>query len=122
MTRLPWMYTLHWTYAKKEWDQTVMFGFYPISIYKDTTGQYTDVECDDDNVVEIPVPIDLLWQWFVECAEFDREECCWTPEDGWCDLTRDDLKKWVFEESTCDDTQNLYDWLCNHNYFWKRLD
>ena len=120
--RAPYIWTLHMRYRDKEWDNTTMPGYYPVSIYKDSTGEYTDEECDDDNVVEIPVPADLLWQWFVECVEFDREECCWTPDGGWDDPTHEDLINWVYKESTCDDTYMLYEWLCNHNYFWKRLD
>lgn len=100
----------------------------PVSVYKDTTGQYTDEEIDDpcdpwSNIVEIPVPQDLLWQWYMECAEFDREQC---PDDepsgGWGDITVEDMLRWVWEESTCDETYALYDWLTAHNYFWKRLD
>jgi hypothetical protein len=85
---------------------------YPISIYKDTTGQYTDDECDIDNCVDIPVPEDLLIQWFMD-------ENCWNRQVSAEIL--EDLRKWVYEESTCDETCDLYRWLCGHGYHWKRL-
>lgn len=85
---------------------------YPISIYKDTTGQYTDDECDIDNCVEIPVPEDLLIQWFMD-------KNCWNQQASAEIL--EDLCKWVYEESTCDDTCDLYHWLCAHGYYWNRL-
>ena len=89
-------------------------GYYPVSIYKDTTNQFSDEECDQCNVVEIPVPKDLLFEWFMEdperrdfVAQFDAQNY---------------ILMWVFEESTCDDTVNLYGWLMEHGYFWRRLD
>lgn len=85
---------------------------YPVSIYKDTTGQYTDYECDIDNCVEIPVPEDLLIQWFMDSD-------CWNPK--YSAEILEDLYKWVYEESTCDETCDLYLWLCDHGYYWKRL-
>ena len=122
MSRLPYIWKMHWHYGKKEFDTVTMFGYYPISVYKDTTGQYTDEECDEDNIVEIPVPADLLWQWWLECLEFDRDPR-WNdePEGGWDEPTRDDLNRWVYKEYTCDDTYMLIDWLKEHNYIWKRI-
>lgn len=101
------------------------FGYLCVPIYKDSTMQYTDEECDEDNCVEIPVPEDLLWQWWCECLEFDRsqpESEQWKPEGGWDEPTKDELLRWCNEESTCDDTIDLYEWLCDHGYYWKRLD
>lgn len=100
----------------------------PVSIYKDSTGQYTDEEvydpCDPwSNIMEIPVPQDLLWKWYMECAEFDREQCPeYEPEGGWGEITVEDMLRWVWEESTCDETYGLYDWLIAHNYKWTRLN
>ena len=121
----PWIEIWHFTYGKKEWDTVIMPEYFPVSIYKDSTGQYTDEECDEDNCVEIPVPRPLLWKWWLECLEFDRsqpESKAYEPKDGWDEPTWDDLSHWIYDESTCDDTYMLYEWLCNHNYFWKRLD
>lgn len=106
-----------------------MPDYLPVTIYKDSTDLYTEEEITEsirsnlffDEMVEIPVPNDLLKQWWYECLEFDRK---WgdEPEGGWAPVTDADFLRWVWEESTADDTINLYDWLCDHNYFWKRLD
>jgi len=95
----------------------------PVGIWKDTTGQYSDEECDEDNMVTIPVPQDLLWQWYMENAEFDREQCAdQEPEGGWAEITIEDMLRWLWEEYTLDETDGLYYWLAQHNYYWKRLD
>ncbi len=112
-----------------DWDVVRMPDYLPVTIYKDTTDQYTEEEITEfirsnlffSEMVEIPVPNDLLKQWWYECLEFDREQGD-EPEGGWAPVTDDDFLRWVWKESTADDTQNLYDWLCDHNYFWKRLD
>ena len=96
-----------------EWDVVEMPDYYPISIYKDTTRQYIDEECDRDNCVEIPVPKDLIVQWLKDKSSWNQEVANEILED---------LEKWIYSESTCDDTEDLYVWLTQHNYFWKRLD
>ena len=107
-----------------------MPDYYPVSIYKDTTGQYTDEEIDNpcelfSNIVEIPVPKDLLLQWFTETWNYDKIDFN-DPDVVWFGLTKDtvkeDLKTFVYEESDCDDTVALYSWLVAHGYQWKRLD
>ena len=112
-----------------DWDIVRMPDYLPVTIYKDTTDQYTEEEITEfirsnlffSEMVEIPVPNDLLKQWWYECLEFDREQGD-EPEGGWAPVTDDDFLRWVWKESTADDTINLYDWLCDHGYFWKRLD
>ena len=74
MERPPYIMNWKWTYKDKKWDSADMYGYFPVPVYKDTTGQYTDEECDEDNCVEIPVPEDLLWQWWCEGLEFDRSQ------------------------------------------------
>ena len=101
-----------------------MPDYYPVTIYKNTTGQYTDDEIDD-NIVEIPVPKDLILQWFTETWNYDKIDFT-DPDVVWFGLTKDtvkeDLKIWLYEESTADDADGLYDWLVAHNYCWKRLN
>lgn len=102
-------YTLEYFMTEPEdrnWDD--IDQFLPIGIWKDTTDQYSDEECDDDNYVEIPVPQYLLWQWYKENVKSDG--------------TIEDMLFWLFEEYTCDETAELYYWLTEHNYFWKRID
>lgn len=115
--RWPWMIQWTFKYGDETWDRVIMPGYYPVPFYKDITGMYTDEECDDDNCVEIPVPEDLLWEWFTTESNYSEDE------DGEAAyLTRDDLVKWVYEESICDETIWLFEWLQDHKFFWKRLD
>lgn len=99
-----------------------------VTIYADTTRQYSEEEIlemensDWGQMIEIPVPENLLKQWWFECLEFDRDPAFNNePEDGWPICTEEDFKHWFVMESTADDCDTLYDWLVNHNYFWKRL-
>ena len=101
-----------------------MEDYYGVGIWKDTTGQYTDEECDEDNYIEIPVPKDLLLAWFRETWDYDR--LLSDPEAIEFGLTEESVKHdfdvWYYEESTACDTDELYGWLCRHGYFWKRLE
>ena len=98
-----------------------MEDYYPISIYKDTTGQYSDYECDCDNCVEIPVPKDLLIQWFHDTWNIEEAFGKFGELGYNQEAFLRDVEVWVYEESTCDETEDLYYWLCQHGYFWKRL-
>ena len=92
----------------------------PVTIYADTTGQFTDEECDRDNTVEILVPRDLLYQWFVETCQNDGpffEEFTGTDP---IPVTERGFLKWVYAESTADDTVELYHWLNVHGFTWTR--
>ena len=77
-----------------------------VPVYADSTGEYTDEECNFDNCVEIPVPEHLMLQFFSDIGY---------------PMTKEELDKWQWKESTCDDTVYLINWLVAHNYTWKRL-
>ena len=38
------------------------------------------------------------------------------------EITKEDMVRWVNEESTADDTTSLYAWLKNHGFNWTRPD
>ena len=110
-----------------------MPDYLPVTIYADTTGLFTEQEIEEmetssdlfSEMIEIPVPVDLLKQWWYDGLEFDREQGKLEgqkPEDGWGEVTDKDFWRWYEEESTADDTNTLYDWLVDHNYLWRRLD
>lgn len=87
----------------------------PVTIYADTTDQYTEEEIEEmqgifGQMIEIEVPEDLLFQWFVE--------------QEWEDYSTDikDFYRWVYEESVADDADTLFDWLVAHGFHWKRSD
>ena len=98
-------------------DVVRMPDYLPVTIYADTTRQYSEEEIDEmmndtwGQMMEIPVPENLLFQWWCD-DQYDNIETA----------TREEFEKWFYEESTADDCDTLYSWLCKHNYFWKRLD
>ena len=129
MARRPWITKWHFTYGEHEWDKIIMSDYLPVTIYADTTGQYSEEEIEKmqdefwGQMIDIPVPENLLKKWWYECLEFDREwGVGWMPEDGWPEVSDDDFRHWLHAESTADDTNSLYDWLVAHNYTWKRID
>ena len=91
-----------------------MPGYLPVTIYADTTNQYTDEEIEEmqnstwGQMMEIPVPEDLLFRW-------------WQDDNYGNSSSREDFNKWFYDESTADDCDTLYNWLVAHNYFWKRI-
>ena len=102
-----------------------MPDYLPVTIYADTTRQYSEEEIDEmmndtwGQMMEIPVPEDLLFQWW--CDDQYDSKLYW-GKHAWETATREEFEKWFYEESTADDTDTLYAWLIAHNYFWKRLD
>lgn len=107
-----------------------MPGYLPVTIYADTTRQFSEEEIDKmmrsqwGQMMEIPVPEDLLFQWFFE--EWNYAETLKKPEAIEFGLSmetaKSDFATWFYQESTADDCDTLYDWLVSHNYCWKRLD
>lgn len=101
-----------------------MPGYLPVTIYADTTQQYTEEEIEElqdsswGQMMEIPVPEDLLFQWWID--DLDSNELHWDKYKY--ESTYKEFKRWFNEESTADDCDTLYGWLKNHNYNWKRLD
>lgn len=107
-----------------------MPGYLPVTIYADTTHQFSEGEIEEmmngkwGQMIEIPVPEDLLFQWFFETWNY--AETLKDPEAVEFGLSmetaKEDFRTWFKEESTADDCDTLYDWLVKHNYCWKRLD
>lgn len=109
-----------------DWDTVRMPDYLPVTIFADSTGQYTEEEYCVDNLLEIPVPKDLLYQWWIEQWENGNKFYAEFTGDGLLPMDESGFLTWVWEESVADDTEldvdTLYDWLKRHNYFWKRLD
>ena len=113
------------------WINVEMPDYLPVTIYVDTTRQFSEQEIEEfmnspslfSEMMEIPVPKDLLFQWW--CETWNYGETLKNPEAIKFGLSmetaKEDFWTWFHEESTADDTDTLYDWLCKHNYFWKRL-
>ena len=112
------------------WIDVKMPGYLPVPVYADKTRQFSEEEIEEmmysqwGQMIEIPVPEDLLFQWWFE--EWNYGETLKDPEAIEFGLSmetaKSDFRIWFYEESTADDCDTLYDWLCKHNYFWKRLN
>lgn len=74
----------------------------PISVcvYADTTGFYTDRECDEDNMVYIDLPTNLVYDYISEQVGFP--------------VRADDFWWWYNNEYTCDCTVNLMHYAREH--------
>lgn len=82
----------------------------PVCVYADTTGLYTDEECDRDNLCYIDFPERIVFDWFIQ------------KQIEWCidwDLDFDD---WLENEYTADDTDGLYQFAEGFGFHGKRLD
>lgn len=64
-----------------------------ICVYKDSTGRYSDEECNQDNTVDLQFPVRILWAWYNNMME---RPC--VPDEFWY---------WLDEQSTADDTDGL---------------
>lgn len=82
----------------------------PVCVYADTTGLYTDEECDFDNLCYIDFPEDIVLDWFIQGKindNIDRDLDFWT---------------WYNDEYTADDTDGLYLFAEAFGFHGKRLD
>lgn len=77
-----------------------------MEIYKDTTGLFTKEECDDNNLIEMKFPEEIVRAYFKE----NKDEDIWTFE-GW------------LAEYTADETTGLFYFAQDHaKYFgWEQL-
>ena len=90
-----------------------------VTTYASDTDLFTEEEIDElvnsvgyyTEMIDIPVPYDLLFQWF----------CTWA-KDFHYEPNKEDFERWLYLESTADDADGLYYWLKKHNYYWKRLE
>lgn len=90
-----------------------------VCVYADSTGMYTEEECDFDNLVGLEFP-----EWIVR--EFYKKY-----ESEFVEETSDELDKpesectfedWYNEVYTADDTIDLFEFSVNHGYLPKRDD
>lgn len=82
----------------------------PVCVYADTTGLYTDEECDFDNLCYIDFPENIVLDWFIQGqinGRIDREL---------------GFVKWYNDEYTADDTDGLYQFAEAFGFHGKRLD
>ena len=76
-----------------------------VTIYCDTTGLFSEAECNHDNMCEMMFEESIVEQWF-------EEKISPNVDYG--------FELWYTEEYTCDDTDGLYDYAVSkgdHPYF-----
>jgi len=88
----------------------------PVCIYCDSTGLYTQEECESDNLTELDFPEWIVRKWFDENIAPAFPE---TTETGSQRITFDE---WYEDLYTADDTDGLYDFAYHHGFAAKRPD
>ena len=82
-------------------------GMMLVTVYCDSTGLYTEAECDMDNMTEMWFPIELVRKYM---------------KDNW-DVTDDyEFWHWFVEESTADEVSELYNYALDRGFQAKRED
>ncbi len=81
-----------------------------IDIYADTTGQYSEDECQYCNCASVQIPERIVRQWYEE--NFGKEEKLYFCGDEF----ENTFETWLKEVYTCDDTDGLYDFSVSHGF------
>lgn len=90
-----------------------------MTVWADSTHQYTETECDRDNMVDIELPRRLVYDYYKNHeAEFVAE----TMDELRIPKEECTFDKWAKEVYTCMDTDELFDYARMHGYEWKRSD
>lgn len=82
----------------------------PVTVYCDSTGLYTEEECNENNLCDIYFPEDIVYEWFIQNQinrDIDYDLDFWT---------------WYNDEYTADDTDGLYLFAECEGFYGKRLD
>lgn len=74
-----------------------------VTVYADTTGLFSESECDVDNLTEMLFPEEIVRKWFDEQQE---QAYIWTGYE---------FENWM-NDYTADDTDGLYDFAINNGY------
>lgn len=77
-----------------------------VCVYCDSTGLYTEEECDFDNMTYLQFPESIVKEWF----DFK----------GYGKFT--EFHRWLSDEYTCDDTDGLYQFALDRGFHVKRED
>lgn len=85
-----------------------------IEIYADSTGQYTDCECNYCNCVEIEIPKSIVKDWFNQ--EIYGSFFTILDDEEYQDDTEILFDTWLGYYYTCDDTDGLYQFAVEHGY------
>lgn len=90
-----------------------------VDVYADTTRQYTEDECNVDNICTIELPRRIVYDFYMENeADFVAE----TAHELGIPKEKCTFDKWITSVYTCCDTNNLFKYADFHGYRWKRPD
>ena len=86
-----------------------------ISVYKDTTGLFTEEEILEDNIADLEFPKEIVKRYFMEkCLEDFRGDNNAVSDEGL-------YQEWL-DEYTCDDTEELVLFAKENGFEVKRED
>lgn len=90
-----------------------------MTVWADTTGQYTEEECNFDNMCIIELPRRIVYSYYkVHEADFVAE----TMAELSIPKAECTFDKWVNNVYTCEDTDGLFQYAVIHGYRWQRPD
>lgn len=90
-----------------------------VTVWADSTHQYTEMECDRGNMVDIELPRRIVYNYYkANEAEFVAE----TADELRISPAECTFDKWIQSVYTCMDTDGLFDYAVRHGYEWKRPD
>lgn len=90
-----------------------------MTVWADTTGQYTEEECNFDNMCVIELPRRIVYSYYKEReADFVAE----TMAELSVPKAECTFDKWVNNVYTCEDTDGLFQYAVMNGYHWQRPD
>lgn len=90
-----------------------------MTVWADTTGQYTEEECHFDNLCIIELPRRIVYSYYKEHeADFVAE----TMAELSIPKAECTFDKWVNNVYTCEDTDGLFQYAVVNGYHWQRPD
>lgn len=90
----------------------------PVCVYCDSTGLFSETECERENLTDMYFPVWILEEWYKK-NEKEYIESCEAMDYPPC------LENWYTEVYTADETDGLYDFAIEHGYdptFFAQID
>lgn len=90
-----------------------------VDVYADTTGQYTETECNVDNICTIELPRRIVYGFYMAHETHFVSETMVELSIPKAECTFD---KWLRGVYTCEDTDGLFQYAMMNGYHWQRPD
>lgn len=91
----------------------------PVCVYCDSTGLFSETECERENLTDMYFPVWILEEWYKKNEKDFIAEC---KTDS---LKEPCFETWFNEVYTADDTDGFYDFAVEHGYdptFFTQID